>query len=63
MMESYSPQVRESKSSNILVAFNSNEFSNMYVFPGIGLAAILCKAAHISQDMVSYFKTAYSITS
>jgi malate dehydrogenase (oxaloacetate-decarboxylating)(NADP+) len=25
----------------------------MYVFPGIGLGSILCRAAHISQEMVS----------
>jgi hypothetical protein len=24
----------------------------MYVFPGIGLGSILCKAIHISQEMV-----------
>ena len=24
----------------------------MYVFPGIGLGAILCKAVHITQDMI-----------
>lgn len=26
--------------------------NNMYVFPGIGLGAILCKAVHISQSMI-----------
>ena len=26
--------------------------NNMYVFPGIGLGAIICKAIHITQDMI-----------
>jgi malate dehydrogenase (oxaloacetate-decarboxylating)(NADP+) len=26
--------------------------NNMYVFPGIGLAAILCKAVNVTQDMI-----------
>ena len=30
---------------------------NMYVFPGIGLGSILCKAANISQEMVRILTT------
>jgi malate dehydrogenase (oxaloacetate-decarboxylating)(NADP+) len=32
-------------------------YSNMYVFPGIGLGAILCKAVHITQEMVCSHRT------
>lgn len=34
----------------------------MYVFPGIGLASILCKAAHISQEMIYTSATSLSST-
>ncbi|EPE34133.1 NAD(P)-binding Rossmann-fold containing protein [Glarea lozoyensis ATCC 20868] len=36
--------------------------NNMYVFPGIGLAAILSKAKHISQEMIYASATALSST-
>jgi malate dehydrogenase (oxaloacetate-decarboxylating)(NADP+) len=35
------------------VNFETNSYSNMYVFPGIGLGSILCKSTLISQEMVS----------
>lgn len=47
-------RVRGSKSS--LASFAASvliDDSNMYVFPGIGLGSILCRAKHISQEMVS----------
>lgn len=34
----------------------------MYVFPGIGLASILCKAKHISQEMIYTSATSLSST-
>ena len=34
----------------------------MYVFPGIGLAAILCKSKHISQEMIYTSATSLSST-
>lgn len=36
--------------------------SNMYVFPGIGLGSILCKAKHISQSMIYASATSLSST-
>jgi len=53
-MGSYFPLLRESKyiSFPFISNFLLTSISNMYVFPGIGLGSILCKAAHISQEMV-----------
>ncbi|TVY33248.1 NADP-dependent malic enzyme, partial [Lachnellula subtilissima] len=36
--------------------------NNMYVFPGIGLGSILCKAKHISQEMIYTSAVALSST-
>lgn len=36
--------------------------NNMYVFPGIGLGSILCKAIHISQEMIYASAVALSTT-
>jgi malate dehydrogenase (oxaloacetate-decarboxylating)(NADP+) len=43
------PGQGKSPSANVQANSPGN---NMYVFPGIGLAAILCKAVHITQDMI-----------
>lgn len=42
--------------------FCPSQGNNMYVFPGIGLAAILCKAVHISQEMIYTSAVALSNT-
>jgi len=42
--------------------YSPSQGNNMYVFPGIGLAAILCKAAHISDEMIYTSAVALSQT-
>ena len=52
-MENYILQVRESRFPNLSNENpNSNLNSNMYVFPGIGLGAILSKSTNISSEMI-----------
>ncbi|KAH6684116.1 hypothetical protein B0J14DRAFT_646031 [Halenospora varia] len=41
---------------------HASQGNNMYVFPGIGLGSILCKAAHISQEMIYTSAVALSST-
>ncbi|KAG9232727.1 malic enzyme, NAD binding domain-containing protein [Amylocarpus encephaloides] len=43
-------------------AMKASQANNMYVFPGIGLASILCKAKHISQEMIYTSATSLSST-
>ncbi|KAF4628500.1 hypothetical protein G7Y89_g9657 [Cudoniella acicularis] len=41
---------------------HASQGNNMYVFPGIGLGSILCKTAHISQEMIYTSAVALSNT-
>jgi len=42
--------------------YSPSQGNNMYVFPGIGLGSILCKAQHISQEMIYTSAVALSTT-